>query len=194
MVERISLALFSVQETALSAVFIVCGSRILHTSQSAGRETCDRTRVKRLILANISIIAITIVSITLESLVSWGIWASFKGLGYSLKLKIEFAVFKNMKVAIMNEDIAEMQRVGTTNSATVQPVSPWYSSFSWPQRSSHARSRFGEINKGKRSDHMAIDQRGVRNGHSASVQEGPLGDKLETRCFSEVMLTPPQEA
>lgn len=201
MIEKISLGVFSVQETLLSIVFLVEALRVLKATKSAGPEICSRNRVKWLVVANVVLIAITITTSVLGHLAPWGIWASFKGFGYSVKLKIELSVFKNLKTtrSTIIHDTAGMHITDNSNLTAGQRMSSWYENFAWPQRLSLQKLRPEEMAKGKQTERSSVDTARKRadKGDISSVHEGPLGDRdrdglssLHVRYFSEVALPP----
>jgi hypothetical protein len=53
-----------------------------------------------LFLANIVIIAMDVITLTLEFSALWGVWCSFKGFGYSVKLKVEFAILNQLRDSV----------------------------------------------------------------------------------------------
>jgi len=61
-----------------------------------------------LFLANIAIIAIDVTTVTLEFLALWGVWCSFKGFGYSVKLKIEFAILNQLRDSVKNQNSSSL--------------------------------------------------------------------------------------
>jgi hypothetical protein len=99
--ERISISVFTFQELLISFVYLKETLRILHTGELIHKAT-TRRRIQLLFLANIALIAIDTTTVTLEFLALWGIWCSFKGFGYSIKLKIEFAILKQLRESVKN--------------------------------------------------------------------------------------------
>jgi hypothetical protein len=60
----------------------------------------NRRRIQKLFLANVAIICIDITTVTLELLAIFGVWCSFKGFGYTVKLKIEFAILNQLRDSV----------------------------------------------------------------------------------------------
>jgi hypothetical protein len=104
--ERISISVFTFQELLISIVYLKETLRILHTGELIHKAT-TRRRIQLLFLANIALIAIDTTTVTLEFLALWGIWCSFKGFGYSTKLKIEFAILKQLRESVKNVPTAK---------------------------------------------------------------------------------------
>ncbi len=97
--EKISVAILTTQEIIISLVYLAASIRILHTGQALDRKG-NRHRIKLLLLSNMVIIALDVCVITLEFLALWGIWCSFKGFGYSVKLKVEFAILNQLRDSV----------------------------------------------------------------------------------------------
>jgi hypothetical protein len=185
MIEKISIAIFSAQEILLSIIYLARATRILKVKPSV-IPGGSRDRVKWLGLANIVLISITIAVIALEFLVPWILWSSFKGFGYSLKLKIELAVLKDLKAAAIDwTGTMEIPRTNISNPAIRPSISSWYANFAWPKRSLSLRTRTGGISKDGQTEKIAAD-----------VHEGPFGDmelngldSSQARCFRDVEIT-----
>lgn len=79
--------------------FIHQSQCILRLSESLQRKG-NRRRIQLLFLANIFIICIDICTVTLEFMALWGVWCSFKGFGYSVKLKVEFAILNQLRDSV----------------------------------------------------------------------------------------------
>ena len=97
--EKISVAILTTQEVIISVVYLVAAVRILRLGESVQRKGNQR-RVQLLFLANVVIICVDICTITLEYLAFWGVWCSFKGFGYSVKLKVEFAILNQLRDSV----------------------------------------------------------------------------------------------
>ncbi|KAF2036503.1 hypothetical protein EK21DRAFT_45352, partial [Setomelanomma holmii] len=97
--EKVSVAILTTQEIIISIVYLVAATRILRIGESLQRKG-NRRRIQLLVLANIAIICIDVCTITLEYLALWGVWCSFKGFGYSVKLKIEFAILNQLRDSV----------------------------------------------------------------------------------------------
>ncbi|KAF2653474.1 hypothetical protein K491DRAFT_602720, partial [Lophiostoma macrostomum CBS 122681] len=97
--EKVSIVMFTVQEIIISSVYLFETVRILRVGELVHKKS-NRRRVQLLFLANIAIIAIDVTTITLEFVGLWGVWCSFKGFGYSVKLKIEFAILNQLRDSV----------------------------------------------------------------------------------------------
>ncbi|KAF2853832.1 hypothetical protein T440DRAFT_290785 [Plenodomus tracheiphilus IPT5] len=97
--EKIAVAILTTQEMIISIVYLISAVRILRFSESVQRKG-NRRRIKLLFLANVAIICIDICTVTLEYMAFWGLWCSFKGFGYSVKLKIEFAILFQLRDSV----------------------------------------------------------------------------------------------
>ncbi|KAF2105466.1 hypothetical protein BDV96DRAFT_451516, partial [Lophiotrema nucula] len=93
--EKISIAVFTTQELIISSVYLFETVRILRVGEMVQKKS-NRRRIQMLFLANIAIVAVDIITISLEMSSLWGVWCSFKGFGYSVKLKIEFAILNQL--------------------------------------------------------------------------------------------------
>ena len=56
--------------------------------------------MKNLFLANIAILALDVCLLSLEFAALWGVWCTFKGFAYSIKLKIEFAILNQLRETV----------------------------------------------------------------------------------------------
>jgi hypothetical protein len=97
--EKISVAVLSVQEVIISAVYLAAAVRILRIGENLQRRGNHR-RIRLLLLTNVVIVCIEICTITLEYMAFWVLWFSFKGFGYSVKLKVEFAILNQLRDSI----------------------------------------------------------------------------------------------
>ncbi|KAF2790720.1 hypothetical protein K505DRAFT_364466 [Melanomma pulvis-pyrius CBS 109.77] len=97
--EKIAIAVFTVQELIISGVYLSETVRILKVGELVQKKS-NRRRIQMLFLANVAIIAIDVTTVTLEFLALWGVWCSFKGFGYSVKLKIEFAILNQLRDSV----------------------------------------------------------------------------------------------
>jgi hypothetical protein len=194
MLDKISLSIFSSLEILLAAIYLAGIIRILKATRTFGPETCERSHLKWLFLACIALITITVITIVLEFLVSWGIRASLVGLMYSLKLKIELAAFKHLESAA--PDSAIIVGVRHTDGpifSVRQSVSTRYNDFAF------ARPRPEKMAKGKQAQRVPADGQAERvdEENIAAVHEGTFGNTernglhdFQIRYFSEVALEP----
>jgi len=97
--EKISVSNSTAQELIISMVYLLAATRILRVGESLQRKG-KRRRIWLLVAANVAIIAIDICTITLEFMALWGVWCSFKGFGYSVKLKIELAILNQLRDSV----------------------------------------------------------------------------------------------
>lgn len=81
--EKVAIFIFTAQEIIISGTYLYQTTRILRASEIMQKRS-NRRRIQMLFLANICIIAVDIVTISLELSALWGVWCSFKGFGYSL--------------------------------------------------------------------------------------------------------------
>jgi hypothetical protein len=100
--EKIAISVFTVQELIISGVYLSETVRILQVNELVQKKS-NRRRIQMLFLANVAIIAIDVTTVTLEFLALWGVWCSFKGFGYSVKLKIEFAILNQLRDSVKNQ-------------------------------------------------------------------------------------------
>ena len=101
--EKVSVTILTTQELIISLVYLIAATRLLRIGKSVHRKGNDR-RIKMLFLANVAIICIDICTMTLEYMALWGIWCSFKGFGYSVKLKIEFAILNQLRDSVKSSE------------------------------------------------------------------------------------------
>lgn len=94
--EKVEVVIFAIQEFVLSSLYMVEAWRLLKLKMILPRPGDQRT-MKRLIVANIIIILMDFSLLCLEFLALWGVWCSYKGMIYSMKLKIEFWILGQLK-------------------------------------------------------------------------------------------------
>jgi hypothetical protein len=97
--DKIAIVMFTAQELIISSVYLWESVRILRVGELVQKKS-NRHRIQLLFLANIVIIAMDVITITLEFSALWGIWCSFKGFGYSVKLKVEFAILNQLRDSV----------------------------------------------------------------------------------------------
>lgn len=99
------MVVFSIQEFIISTVYMVETGKLLKTGeifQNHNNKRNSRRIMKQLFVANIVLILIDILLLLLEFLALWGVWCSFKGMGYSIKLKIEFWILSQLRDHTLN--------------------------------------------------------------------------------------------
>jgi hypothetical protein len=97
--EKIAISVFTAQELIISSVYLWESVRILRVGEMVQKKS-NRRRIQQLFLANIVIIAMDVITLTLEFSALWGVWCSFKGFGYSVKLKVEFAILNQLRDSV----------------------------------------------------------------------------------------------
>ncbi|KAF2678316.1 hypothetical protein K458DRAFT_395129 [Lentithecium fluviatile CBS 122367] len=97
--EKVAISLFTAQELIISSVYLWESMRILRVGELVQKKT-NRRRIQKLFLANIVIIFMDVATLTLEFKALWGVWCSFKGFGYSVKLKVEFAILNQLRDSV----------------------------------------------------------------------------------------------
>jgi hypothetical protein len=194
MLEKVSLSIFSSLEILLAAIYIAWTVRILKATRTIDAETCKRSHLKWLFLASIALIILTVITMVLEFLVSWGIRASLVGLMYSLKLKIELAAFKHLESAAPDSAIVLGVRHKDGPIVSMrQSISTRYNGFAF------ARPRPEKMAKGKQAQRVPADGQAERvdEENIASVHEGTFGvternslNDFRIMNFSEAALKP----
>jgi len=94
--EKVIATLFFIQEMVLSGTYLYYTRQMLKPGE-AFQKRRFREVMLHLIYANLLIIFLDIVLLSLEYTAIWGIWCSFKGVVYSTKLKMEFGVLNQLK-------------------------------------------------------------------------------------------------
>jgi hypothetical protein len=192
MLDKISLSIFSSLEILLAAIYLAGVIRILKATRTIGAETCERSHLKWLFFACIALITVTVITIVLEYLVSWGVRASLVGLMYSLKLKIELAAFKHLEsVAPNSAIIVGVRRTDGPIASMRHSISTRYNSFAF------ARPRPEKMAKGKQAQRVPADGQAervdeeniayVHEGTFENTERSSLND-FQIRYFSEVAL------
>ncbi|KAF2492997.1 hypothetical protein BU16DRAFT_95743 [Lophium mytilinum] len=114
--EKISISVFTAQELIISSVYLWETVRILRVGEMVRKKSNIR-RIQLLFLANIAIISVDIITISLEMSSLWGVWCSFKGFGYSMKLKIEFAILTQLRESVKSSTEGSSSHGGGFRSA-----------------------------------------------------------------------------
>jgi hypothetical protein len=96
--EKIAISVFTVQELIISSVYLWESVRILRVGELVQKKS-NRRRIQKLFLANVIII-----TLALEFSALWGVWCSFKGFGYSVKLKVEFAILNQLRDSVKSSN------------------------------------------------------------------------------------------
>lgn len=94
--EKVIATLFFVQEMILSGIYIYYTRNMLKPGEAFQKRRFQEVML-HLIYANLLIIALDIILLSLEYTAIWGIWCSFKGVVYSTKLKMEFNILNQLK-------------------------------------------------------------------------------------------------
>lgn len=97
--EKICISVFTAQELIISSVYLWESVRILRVGELVQKKS-NRRRIQKLFLANVIIVAMDVITLTLEFSALWGVWCSFKGFGYSVKLKVEFAILNQLRDSV----------------------------------------------------------------------------------------------
>lgn len=71
--------------------------------------------MRNLLLANVAILALDVCLLSLEFAALWGVWCTFKGFAYSIKLKIEFAILNQLRDTITNPTALSSAGTGTVH-------------------------------------------------------------------------------
>ncbi|ETN37043.1 uncharacterized protein HMPREF1541_08032 [Cyphellophora europaea CBS 101466] len=113
-IEKTQMTGFCVQETILSAIYIVETLNILRTSLRSG----TRTIMQQLLVINVVIIVMDMALLSIEYASIFWLETVLKGVVYSVKLKIEFAILSRL-IMFVGGAPGNTQSP-TTNAATVQ--------------------------------------------------------------------------
>ncbi|KAF2869478.1 hypothetical protein BDV95DRAFT_498131 [Massariosphaeria phaeospora] len=97
--EKIAISCFTFQELIISSVYLYETARILRVGEMMNKKQ-NRINILKLVAAFITIVSIDLTIVGLEIWGPFGVWCSFKGFGYSCKLKIEFAILNLLKHSV----------------------------------------------------------------------------------------------
>ncbi|USW52944.1 hypothetical protein Slin15195_G062630 [Septoria linicola] len=111
--EKIQMVGFFLQETILSSIYIAETAHILRTSLRA-EERRQRQTLQQLIAINLTIILMDLVLLSVEAASLYILQILLKGLVYSLKLKLEFAIL-NKLVSIVPKPTSPLSLITTAN-------------------------------------------------------------------------------
>jgi hypothetical protein len=170
--EKTSVAILTTQEIIISVVYLVAAVRILRVGESLQRKG-NRRRVQLLFLANVVIICIDVCTITLEYLALWGVWCNFKGFGYSVKLKVEFAILNQLRDSVKgsSDESYDLQPSSKTaglslrNRSEQKAKSPSQPSRFWMKRQTFEQiTDIGRIGKRTDIDVRPDDEMGLSHG------------------------------
>ncbi|KAL1597281.1 hypothetical protein SLS60_008865 [Paraconiothyrium brasiliense] len=96
--EKVTVALFTAQELIISSVYIYETVKILRVGEMMRQN--NRHRILKLLAANIAVMCLDVSTITLEYSALFGVWCSFKGFAYTVKLKIEFSILNQLRDSV----------------------------------------------------------------------------------------------
>ena len=100
-IEKIQMCVFTAQEILISGVYLF---EVRKVAINVGvREKRTRAIVKQLILMNVAIIALDVVTLATEFCEWFMIQVTLKGLVYSVKLKLEFAVLSQIISMVLDK-------------------------------------------------------------------------------------------
>ncbi|KAG6353603.1 hypothetical protein INS49_005565 [Diaporthe citri] len=98
--ERIHVTIFFLQELAISAIYIVATTRLLRdksrSSCSAKGSASARRFLGHLIKINVVVVVLDITILALEYAGLYVIQTAYKGMAYSVKLKLEFSILNSL--------------------------------------------------------------------------------------------------
>ncbi|KAK4541281.1 hypothetical protein LTR36_008197 [Oleoguttula mirabilis] len=112
--EKVSLCLFFIQEVIISSLYIWETIKVLRIS-SAVKQGSKYRRMRNLCLANVAILALDVCLLSLEFAALWGVWCTFKGFAYSIKLRIEFAILNQLRDTITKPTTSYSGSTGTVH-------------------------------------------------------------------------------
>ncbi|RDL32702.1 uncharacterized protein BP5553_09158 [Venustampulla echinocandica] len=95
-IDKVGVVVFGIQEGIISAIYIFETRKLLKNNEMIWRTNAKKV-MRDLIIANIFIVIMDIIVLFLEFLGYWGVWCSFKGMAYSMKLKVEFNILNQLK-------------------------------------------------------------------------------------------------
>ena len=192
--ERIQMTLFSVQEFAISGLYLMEASKYLRMVYE--KDTRTRRLMYELLAVNVALIVLDIGLLSVEYEDLYEIEVTLKGLVYSIKLKLELGVLSRLvkivtrghglhKTATFATDAAEkgssigIERVGTarTASSTPRPHSTQSSAF---QR---ARSKDGS------TPSMNFITSATLAGTTSEVNQPILQDSREDESAAHIATT-----
>lgn len=99
--ERIHVTIFFLQELAISAIYIVATTKLLRdksrsSSYSSRRSASGRRFLLHLIKINVMVVVLDITILALEYAGLYVIQTAYKGMVYSVKLKLEFSILNSL--------------------------------------------------------------------------------------------------
>ncbi|RAR14574.1 hypothetical protein DDE83_001973 [Stemphylium lycopersici] len=79
----------------------------------------------KLLLANVVIICVDICTVTIKFVTLWGMWCSFKGFRYSVKLKVDFAILNQLRELVKgpNEQSYDLRSFSKNNGFSFRQLS-----------------------------------------------------------------------
>lgn len=92
--EKIHVTVFFVQELLISSIYITASVGYFRLGSTLGKKTGSTMR--RLILVNAMVIALDITILVLEFMGHYEIQTAYKGMAYSIKLKVEFGILNDL--------------------------------------------------------------------------------------------------
>jgi hypothetical protein len=114
--EKIQMCGFFCQEVILSAIYIIETAKILHSSLQAG----TRRTLQQLVLINAVIIIMDLGLLGLEAASLYILETLTKGVIYSIKLKLEFAILGKLVKFVGGSKVTEDQRKASVGFVTTE--------------------------------------------------------------------------
>ncbi|KAH7324202.1 hypothetical protein B0I35DRAFT_406039 [Stachybotrys elegans] len=93
--EKIEVTIFFLQELALSLIYIICTIKFFRDDSAYLGRTLGNT-LRRLITINVVVIALDITILVLEYAGYYDVQTAYKGMVYSVKLKLEFSILNEL--------------------------------------------------------------------------------------------------
>ena len=115
-IDKIQIAVFFVQESIISALYIYETIRLLGPGGEIKRKPLRRL-LAHLILVNVLVLILDITLLGIQYSGYYEIQTTFKAAAYSLKLKIEFSVLNRLVNVVQNKDFSH----GNINNVNLHP-------------------------------------------------------------------------
>ena len=100
--EKVTLCTFFAQEVIISTIYMWEAMKVLRSTALVKERGGKYRRMRNLFLANIVILILDVCLLSMEFAALWGVWCTFKGFAYSVKVKIEFVILKQLRSSVAN--------------------------------------------------------------------------------------------
>lgn len=188
-IEKIQMCVFTAQEILISGVYLYEVRKVM----GGIRDKRSRGMVKQLVLMNVLIIALDIVTLSIEFCEWFMIQVTLKGLVYSVKLKVEFAVLSKI-ISLVRDKRTESERArayaaaaATAALAAKEQVPGSPTTLLGDPEKNHVSPRVSAARTSRSNSSEALHERRIQSVDSGCMQSCG-GSAVHSLQFPETVL------